>query len=610
MMRFCNYLHKPVISLLFLVLISSSLFAQRDSRVRIATLLKNSGNYEQALDLYLQIYKSGKISKPLINDIQECYEKLKRYKEAIQFLNEIIKRFPDDFEYRVKLGRAYYLNGEQEAAFTLWEQLIQKNPKNAYLYRIIGSALIELRLYDKAVQVYETAIKNANRQQSLYRDIAMIYRAQLNYKEAAASYLNYYRFYPKQFGYVRSQIISMTGDSAVVLQIIEAIKEHKKEFKAQTGVDEILADLFLRAKEYDQAFSVYLELHRKSPKTNYLYRFINKVSSNRAYSYAVKGLKLLLKESKTPKQADQYRLELARNYYLWGVQFSKKGDADEAQKKVDLALKITDRILSNQSPSVYHWAALELKGDIFLDFYEDTDRAIQNYSLILKTKSYFRNKDRVRFKLARAHLIKGDLENANQYMNEIKSPSYQTIVQYFKAEELFYKGKLTGARKAFAELSVKLRAEDSLSNNVLGRMILLNRAQQDSALLAKYGEAEFLIRQKKLSEAARIFEQLAYSNSELSPQCAERAAELLTKLGKYDRVEALVKEMNSRYPDYVNMDRLIFILASAEERQKRWEDAFQSYRMIMTNYPDSFYLEKARERARRLKDRIIKDQVQ
>ncbi len=577
---------------------------------RIADFLKNSGNYEQALSLYLKIFHSSKPNYILITNIQDCYEKLKQYPELISFLNDLIRKYPENLEYKIKLGRAYYLDGQPDTAFALWDSLLQKYPKNIYLYRSLGANLIQLRLYERAIRVYRAAIENIPRQKSLYREIALIYRARLDYAEALKNYLNYFKAFPTQYGYIRSQIIAMSSDTSAILPMIKVLQEYQKHNRDLLGASELLADLFLRNKRFGAAFDVYVSLYKKTGENNYLLRFANKAADAEAYDFAVKALQMLLDKTKHSSKRHVFLLELARNYYRWAQQYARLGKEKESFKKIKKAEKYANALITAQPRSSYWWAACDLKGDLALYYYQDVDQAIVWYQNVLKSNIDYRNKDRTRLKLAECYLMRGDLSQSEHILSRIRSGMYKNLVRFKKAEILFYKGKLTQAQNAFQALYQTLAPDDSLANNVLERILLLRQGKRDSTMLVQYAQAEMLIRQHKLSEAARIFESLAQKHWAINAQCGEKAVHLFIRLGKFEQAASLIQSIEKKFPDYVNNDRLYFLLGLAQQKQGLWEKAFNTYQTLIDKYPDSFFLEQAREKARWIRSKYLKVQVE
>ncbi len=608
MMKFWRSLLNPL--LIFLVFtIGGTAVAQQSSQLKMANLFKRSGKYEQALELYLQVYRSGKVTPVLVRNIQDCYESLKRYDEMIAFFQKLITRFPTNIEYRIKLGRAYFLAGQRQKAFELWDRLLEKHKKNVYLYRSLGANLIDLRLFDRAIRVYQMAIENVPRQFSLYREIALIYRAQLNYAAALENYLHYYQHFPNQFGYIRSQIIAMTSDTAAIPQMIGVLQTYRKSHRQLLGIDDLLADMYLRQKDFERAFQVYLDLYHHTGETNYLFRFVTKAADNEAYAYAVQGLQMLVKVEKKQNRKHQFRLELARNYYRWARQEFMAGHANKGQQLLKKAQQTARAIIDEKPASPYRWAAYDLLGDIALYFREDLDKAIRYYQKALQARIDVRYKDRIRLKLTRCFLMQGHLKKAAATLAHIQSRDYQSLAQFRQAELLFFQGRLQQARKAFERLDKTLAADDSLKNNVLDYALLLTLAGQDSAGLVRFARAKLLVRQKKLSEAAELFEALAKSNSPLSMKSGEQAVSLLIRLGKYERAKALLRTLSAKSSGYADGDRLYFLLARAQEKEHLWKEAFATYQQLLTQFPDSFYLEQAREKARWIKENKLKAQV-
>ncbi|HHE54964.1 MAG TPA: hypothetical protein ENL21_04225 [Caldithrix abyssi] len=74
-------------------------------------------------------------------------------------------------------------------------------------------------------------------------------------------------------------------------------------------------------------------------------------------------------------------------------------------------------------------------------------------------------------------------------------------------------------------------------------------------------------------------------------------------------MEAIVAHVLKQNPDYVNIDHLLFMLAAIQEKQHQWQKAFDTYRLVISNYPNSFWVEVSRERARLLKEKLNKEQM-
>ena len=274
MTRFCR--NFTVLSLLFLL--TAAAFAQTDSRLRLAQAYERAGNYEPALEIYLDYYQKGNRAYGIIRGIQNAYRHLHRYPELVHFLQDLNRAFPANLSYKIELGRAYYLNQQKEKALQQWQNAVAGQPANTGAYRLVGRVMTELRLLDEAADLYLQAIKTIKKQESLYRDIANIRRAQLDYGRAAENLLLLYHFDRKQKSYVRSQLTAMAKDEEAAIKILTAIQKYAAAHPKDSGAFEFKALMHIRLKQFAQA----LEIYKKLKNGNLLLQFAREAVTGKA----------------------------------------------------------------------------------------------------------------------------------------------------------------------------------------------------------------------------------------------------------------------------------------------------------------------------------------
>ncbi|MCD4691325.1 MAG: hypothetical protein K8R79_00300, partial [Calditrichales bacterium] len=349
-MKYYRILIQISISALLLVFSVKPAFAQDKTRLKIAAALEKSGSYEEALDIYFTLFNKGNSSHSVISGIKKNYVKLRRYEDMINFFNPLIKRFPKRINYKIDLGSAYYLNDNKKQATEIWEQVYNSQPPNSMNYRLTGMAMIELRLYDEAAQVYKKAIHNIKNQESLYRDIAMLYKARLNYEQAVQNNLLYYSFYKKQINYVRSQILSMSKDDEAVERIIASMKNFIKTHNTTDAViEELLAGMYIKKKDFEHAFSLYKKLHKKSKKQNYLWRFAREAEANNAFDYSIKAYQTALSAKISDQLHANLKYNLARSHYYLGRQLAAKGKNEIGQRQVNEAIRLLEEVIQKNA---------------------------------------------------------------------------------------------------------------------------------------------------------------------------------------------------------------------------------------------------------------------
>lgn len=598
-------LKKYMFPLLFLVIISvtlNPLWAQDDLRIKYAQSLERTGSYQEALDIYLALFGKGNEEPAVINGISNCYQQLQQYENLENFLKSALQKDPDQLQFKIFYGSALYLNNKEAQAQQVWQDVCSAQPPNIMNYRFVASEMIDLRLYKSAIDIYKTAIRTFPKQEALHRDIGALYRALLDYEQAVENLLLFSSYYPNQLGYTRSQIIAMSKDDEAGSRIISAIENYMRSHKAEAPIEEIIASLYLKKKEYDKAFAIYHRLHSENKTQNYLAQFAREAQAQGVYDFAIKACQLLLNDKISDNLRMNYQMQLAENYYQLGKQLSVKSSDGQGQLHVRDALKLLRALSANTSAPAVAWQSLERLGDIHLEYYNDIDQTINFYSSVLKIRAAYDILDRIYIKLGNAYLLKNETSAANDYYKQVRNKEQRKIADFNRAEIVFYNGLFTKAKTQYDQLLNSIAMRDTVTNNALQRIMLIEQFGSDSTLLAKFSAAEFLDRQNKHSEAAREFEEIFSKRREISPFAGEKCATLLLQLNKTNEAEKILKALIDDYPDYRNTDKVYFLLAETYSKRQAFDLALESFKKILIDFPGSFYFEDARQRARQLSE--------
>ncbi|KAI2804077.1 Tetratricopeptide repeat protein 21B [Blomia tropicalis] len=211
------------------ILAKASILKYEKKYVEALELLENSFLLDQKvsikqddkISLYLQMDNANKIIKDLAEKFQEPTERGRillasaqfycsttDYDKAIQTLRNITieygadhfirsrqmmaviywnkfkdrKRFTNCYreisdqiastQSHLMLGDAYMYILEPEMAIEIYEQALKKNPKDYFLIRKVGQALIKAHFYDRALTFYKAAIKTSGQNVSFCYDLA------------------------------------------------------------------------------------------------------------------------------------------------------------------------------------------------------------------------------------------------------------------------------------------------------------------------------------------------------------------------------------------------------------------------------------------------------
>jgi len=169
--------------LTFFILLGVAAFAQQRNEIKLAENLLRSRNYEGALIIFQKYYKQGNSTSKVVNGISSCLKELGQKEDWITFLKDVTNKVPKIFNYSIELGRAYFLNDQPNSAIHIWKQVYTFDPPHLMRHRMVAQAMTSFRLFDEAIEVYTRALNLIPEQDGIHRDIATLYKAQLNYEK-------------------------------------------------------------------------------------------------------------------------------------------------------------------------------------------------------------------------------------------------------------------------------------------------------------------------------------------------------------------------------------------------------------------------------------------
>ncbi len=126
---------------------------------KFALILAETGDYLQAATIADELSKAEPHDPGYLTQAAEYYEKAKKYKESLQFLNKAIIAVGPSEEL-IELKEHVYLSMDSlERAADMVRELIAREPKNGKYYKDLGDLYDNNKEPGKAAQVYERAEK-------------------------------------------------------------------------------------------------------------------------------------------------------------------------------------------------------------------------------------------------------------------------------------------------------------------------------------------------------------------------------------------------------------------------------------------------------------------
>ncbi|HXG38752.1 MAG TPA: tetratricopeptide repeat protein [Bacteroidota bacterium] len=594
------------------------------ARFRLAQSYEQEGSWERALPVYESLYQSDPNNILYFDGLRRSYTQLKQYDKAKKLVRDRLLRLPNDQQLLSILGSLHYLSGEEVQADSLWRLVIQSDPKNIGLYRLVAQQMLENRLFDRAIQLYLRARAETGQERAFAEELSWLYGSFQQYALATKELIAMLRANPAQLVSIQSRFAAFISREGGAREAIAVVKEEVQRSPRDIPLRMLLAWLHMEQKDYDAALAEYriIDSQRNAAGQD-LFSFAQRALQEKAYRAAAAAFREVVNEYPTKE-----RLPFARYGFARAIEeLSAERDSTGAGVSGILSsVEIPENIgrISETRPSFQ--AALALY-DALVREYPRTDFAAQAYLRIgfIRRNRFFD--------------LDGALEAFEQVRRSTPSPHLVFDATLQIGEVLTAKNDLPGARREYEALAtitmtelrdralLKLAELDyfeakfdsslaklqTLATNVatdlandalqLQYFIQENKSTFPAALKA-FAEADLLVRQNKHSEALQRFKEIIqlYPLALLVDDAVMRTGELSLKLKKVDEALAAFKKVAQEMPTSIYRDFAQFRIAEVYEnvlmdKQK----AIETYELVLSHYPNSMYAQEARKRVRLLR---------
>jgi tetratricopeptide (TPR) repeat protein len=144
---------KFILLLLFFSTLAPVAMAQ-GGEAELAGKYYEEGEFENALQLYQKLQKKEPSDQFFNLRIVSCHQKLERYEEAIDFLDKVMRRLPEDHLYGFVQADLYKLTGEFKKSESLETETIEKKITAESEFMGIGAWLYQGGKYKLALRTY------------------------------------------------------------------------------------------------------------------------------------------------------------------------------------------------------------------------------------------------------------------------------------------------------------------------------------------------------------------------------------------------------------------------------------------------------------------------
>lgn len=609
-----------VIATITFLILNQSLISQVDinNKIMLAQSFEQAGEYDKAITIFAEIYSAQPQNYLVFESLNRVYVQSKKYDNSIKLIESKMKQNSRDVNLYGMLGTTYYLMGSENKAYEIWEDGIKIQPENQMNYRVIANFAIQRRAFDKAIDYLKRGKAISQNPDLFSYDLANIYALTMQFKEAAEEYCLILSLQPTHLSSVENRILTYSNKPGALQQTIDVFENWRKG--DNISFDYLLARLYMEAKSFDKAYSIYLNIdERQQNKGLELYNFAQTAFTEGEYLLASKVYRDIINKYPESPYSSGSKLGYAKTL---------EANLDKETAFVNPSWKpmsqsyLTDTVQTNVVINSY----VELSNS-----YPYSDIAFESYIRIGKiyfnklnrldeAKKYFERtlKDAVmsRFavesseQLGKIFIIEGDLKTAKDNFERIISNARATdekrnYANYQIARINLFEGNFTEAKVRLSKIITNLK--DNTANDAIELSLLLNTAAGDSSKLLKFGKAEFLTEQKKYAEASEEYKKISSDpNAFILHHISKlREAEVELAMDNLDKAIGLLEKITEEAEKNIYADKALYLLSRIYQYgKKNYPKAIESYELLLAKFPNSLYLDDSRNAIIELRNKL------
>lgn len=608
-----NTISPRSILITLLVLLVHLSFGQNQSEIQLANEYLLKGDKKKAVELYRELSKQDVNNSFIYNNYINTLLDLGAYDEAQGFLKKLLKRDPQNLQYKLDAGLVYVRSGDLTRADRYFRELIAENKTNVQRIKLMAEFFSSRSLLDYGILALTESRNFLNNSTLFSLDLAMLYRLKGNQDKMVQEYLNYVTQTSANIQYVKNVMQALLTEPEELTSLEKLLYDRVQEFPDVEVYSDLLIWVtmqqknfyasFIQARAYDKRYKHDGEKSMEVAKValdneDYdnaakIYRYVIREYTNTPnYLMATLGL-IRTREARLrkiyPVNTDSVKT-LVTDYRRFIKQYPDNANALEAARseallfanyldQKDSAVKILNKLIANPRTSLYLRSKAKLDlGDIYLLKAEPWESTLL-YSQVEKTQKENPIGYEAKLKNAKLSYYKGDFRLAQEHLDILKEATTREISN--------------------DALDLSMRIKENIALDSAGEA------------LKEYASIELMLYQNKTDEALARLDKLKQgftnagkpvSNQTILDDVYWLEANIRMKRGEFENAIGLLQKIRDEFAEDILADDAYFLQGEIYERQlKNKEKAMEIYRDFLNKYPGSVYAAEARKRYRTMR---------
>ncbi|MEI7810958.1 MAG: tetratricopeptide repeat protein [Ignavibacteria bacterium] len=595
------------------------------NRFLLAQSYEQSGDLKKAALIYEDIYKWQPDNYLFFDALNRIYIQFKNYDSSIAITERRLKKSPQDINMYGLLGGSYYLKGDEKKAFEVWDEALNVLPDKQTVYRLIASYAIEKRAFEKASDILLRGKKLTQDNFNFSYDLANIYSVLMKYREAADEYCQILLKDPAQFQFILTRFSTYMNKADAQKLTIETVASWAKKTNDQ-NILALLGWLYVESGHYDEAYEAYAKIDGiKKNGGGDLYNFAERAFRDSEFDIASDAFKKILDDYPASPFAPSAKMGYAKtleaslnNKYekqgdTWKPFFQTRGTINQDREEYLNVLSAYAELIKDYPGNEVAFESAYRTGLIKMERFSDIDGAAEAFHKVVDNSRMTGFAVPSYAKLAEIAIVKGAFAQAQNYYDMIlenPQPASQdkNFSVFMKARIFFWNGDFSGASGMLKD--VEINYNENHTNDAIELSLLINTTKNDSLSLSRFALAELMSYQKKFMAASEIYAKLSRNENlfTIRDLSALRYAEMILALDDLQSAIALLSAIAVQSEKNIYADKSLFLLGQVYQYGfKDTIKAIESYENLLAKFPNSLYLDGARENINELKNKPSKN---
>jgi len=579
--------------------------ADRTMKLRLAQNFEEADEWERAVTLYEELYKSEPTNFIFLDGLRRSYTQLKEYDKAIGIIRRWFITHSRDINLMTTLGGLYYDSGNETAADSVWKVVLSINPNNVQSYRIVANEMMQHRLYEQCIRTYIDG-RTMSKSDVLFADeLGTLYAALQQYTSATQEYLRLVKNNPDQLSFVQSRLNAIILKPEALRAASEIVKAELKISSDNIALHRLYVWLLMEERRYDSALEHYRIIDRlTNANGSELFNFAQQLNQEHASAAASEVFKEIIDRFDKNGLLPYARFGYARAL----EELSNEVDtlAPESQPTYRIVIQLYESIAAAQDHPDLAVQSLFRIGIIKFEKLFDLDGALNAFNKIKEFPNTMNILYDAAIKNGDVQIARNNLIGARKEFERIAELSlviYQDQAVFKLAELNYFQAQFDTSLSLLKRFDMNLNTD--LTNDALQLQYFIQENKTSSLpALREFAKADLQMRQRKYPESLSHFEDIVqqYPTTLLIDDAMMKIGELHLKLKQTNEAIAAFHFIADSIQLSILKDKAQFRIAEISENiLHNKAQAITAYEKLLERFPNSLYAEQARKRIRLLR---------